>query len=154
MRYYPAIVEKEADSDFGVFFPDFPGCVSAGPTMSEAVANAEAALALHIEGMIEDDEALPEPSAIESVAIDPEVRRVALVLVPARLPGNVRRVNITLDENLLADIDATAARLAAAGARFRNRIVDGVGGRQVLVEDPSGNPVELFQPTTDEAKLG
>jgi predicted RNase H-like HicB family nuclease len=109
MRYYPAIVEKEADSDFGVFFPDFPGCVSAGPTMSEAVANAEDALALHIKGMIEDDEALPEPSEIESVVIDPEVRRVALVLVPARLPGNVKRVNITLDENLLADIDATAA---------------------------------------------
>jgi catechol 2,3-dioxygenase-like lactoylglutathione lyase family enzyme len=45
-------------------------------------------------------------------------------------------------------------RLRAAGVRFRNEIVDGVGGRQVLVEDPSGNPVELFQPTIAEARLG
>ena len=40
------------------------------------------------------------------------------------------------------------------GARFRNEIVDGVGGRQILVEDPAGNPVELFQPTRSEARLG
>jgi len=46
------------------------------------------------------------------------------------------------------------ARLRAAGARFRNEIVTGVGGRQILVEDPSGNPVELFQPTAPEARLG
>jgi len=46
------------------------------------------------------------------------------------------------------------ARLRAAGVRFRNQVVTGVGGRQILVEDPSGNPVELFQPTAPEAKLG
>jgi catechol 2,3-dioxygenase-like lactoylglutathione lyase family enzyme len=63
-------------------------------------------------------------------------------------PGGWNRFSIEVD-----DIEATAARLAAAGARFRNQIVDGVGGRQVLVEDPSGNPVELFQPTIDEARL-
>ncbi len=39
------------------------------------------------------------------------------------------------------------------GVRFRNQIVDGVGGRQILVEDPSGNPVELFEPTLPEAAL-
>jgi hypothetical protein len=43
--------------------------------------------------------------------------------------------------------------LHRAGVRFRNDIVTGVGGRQVLVEDPSGNPVELFQPTLPEARL-
>jgi catechol 2,3-dioxygenase-like lactoylglutathione lyase family enzyme len=46
----------------------------------------------------------------------------------------------------VADIEATVAALRAAGARFRNDIVSGPGGRQILVEDPSGNPVELFQP--------
>jgi hypothetical protein len=44
-------------------------------------------------------------------------------------------------------------RLRAAGVHFRNDIVNGVGGRQILLDDPSGNPVELFEPTIDEARL-
>ena len=51
------------------------------------------------------------------------------------------------------DLDATVAALHEQGAAFRNDVVEGVGGRQTLVEDPSGNPVELFQPTRDEARL-
>jgi hypothetical protein len=43
--------------------------------------------------------------------------------------------------------------MRASGVRFRNDIVTGVGGLQTLAEDPSGNPVELFQPTIDEARL-
>lgn len=50
------------------------------------------------------------------------------------------------------DLDATVAGLREQDATFRNDIVDGVGGRQTLAEDPSGNPVELFQPTRDEAR--
>jgi catechol 2,3-dioxygenase-like lactoylglutathione lyase family enzyme len=53
----------------------------------------------------------------------------------------------------VTDLNALVAELRAKGARFRNDIVDGVGGRQILVEDPSGNPVELFEPTIREAKL-
>ena len=52
------------------------------------------------------------------------------------------------------DISATAAALRTAGVRFRNDIVSGVGGKQVIVEDPSGNPVELFEPTIPEARAG
>ena len=51
------------------------------------------------------------------------------------------------------DLAATAATLREAGARFRNEIVTGVGGKQILVEDPSGNPVELFEPIIPEARL-
>jgi len=54
----------------------------------------------------------------------------------------------------VSDLEATVNALRQAGARFRNNIVTGVGGKQILVEDPSGNPVELFQPLTPEAKLG
>jgi len=64
-------------------------------------------------------------------------------------PGGWNRFAIEV-----SDIEETAGRLRAAGVPFRNEIVDGVGGRQVLVEDPSGNPVELFQPTIAEARLG
>jgi catechol 2,3-dioxygenase-like lactoylglutathione lyase family enzyme len=67
--------------------------------------------------------------------------------VPA--PGGWNRFQLEVE-----DIEATVEKLTAAGARFRNEIVTGVGGKQILVEDPSGNPVELFQPMRDEAKLG
>src|ERR1700743_1652315 len=63
-------------------------------------------------------------------------------------PGGWNRIQIEVD-----DLDATVARLRGAGAHFRNEIVEGVGGRQVIVEDPAGNPIELFQPTIDEARL-
>jgi catechol 2,3-dioxygenase-like lactoylglutathione lyase family enzyme len=53
----------------------------------------------------------------------------------------------------VSDIEATVEELRGAGARFRNEIVTGQAGRQILVEDPSGNPVELFEPTRPEAKL-
>ena len=64
-------------------------------------------------------------------------------------PGGWNRFALEVD-----DLDATVAELRAAGAHFRNDIVEGVGGRQILVDDPAGNPVELFQPTRDEARLG
>jgi catechol 2,3-dioxygenase-like lactoylglutathione lyase family enzyme len=63
-------------------------------------------------------------------------------------PGGWNRFSLEV-----ADIEATAERLRRAGIRFRNNIVTGVGGKQVLIEDPSGNPVELFEPTRDEARL-
>ena len=64
-------------------------------------------------------------------------------------PGGWNRFAIQVD-----DIEAKVADLRKAGVRFRNDIVTGVGGKQILVEDPSGNPVELFQPLRDEARLG
>jgi catechol 2,3-dioxygenase-like lactoylglutathione lyase family enzyme len=63
-------------------------------------------------------------------------------------PGGWNRFQLEVD-----DLEATVGDLRAAGARFRNEIVTGVGGKQILVEDPAGNPVELFQPTRDEARL-
>jgi catechol 2,3-dioxygenase-like lactoylglutathione lyase family enzyme len=66
--------------------------------------------------------------------------------VPAS--GGWNRFQLEVD-----DIEATVADLREHGARFRNDIVAGVGGKQILVEDPSGNPVELFQPTLAEASL-
>ncbi|MGH9359927.1 MAG: VOC family protein [Terriglobia bacterium] len=54
----------------------------------------------------------------------------------------------------ILDLAATVETLRKAGARFRNEIVTGVGGKQILVEDPSGNPIELFEPVVPEARLG
>ncbi|HEX8005682.1 MAG TPA: VOC family protein [Trebonia sp.] len=54
----------------------------------------------------------------------------------------------------VADLPSVVERLRARGVRFRNEIVTGVGTRQVMIEDPSGNPVELFEPVRPEARLG
>jgi catechol 2,3-dioxygenase-like lactoylglutathione lyase family enzyme len=56
-------------------------------------------------------------------------------------PGGWNRIQIEVD-----DLEATVEKLKSAGARFRNEIVTGNGGKQILIEDPSGNPIELFQP--------
>jgi tRNA-Thr(GGU) m(6)t(6)A37 methyltransferase TsaA len=63
-------------------------------------------------------------------------------------PGGWNRFSIEVD-----DMDGAVARLRAAGTRFRNDVVNGVGGKQILIEDPSGNPVELFEPIRAEARL-
>ena len=53
----------------------------------------------------------------------------------------------------MTDLEATIDVLRTAGVHFRNDMVSGVGGKQILVDDPSGNPVELFEPTLPEARL-
>ena len=63
-------------------------------------------------------------------------------------PGGWNRFTLEV-----TDLSATVDALRKAGVRFRNEIVTGVGGKQILVEDPSGNPVELFEPTRAEARL-
>jgi catechol 2,3-dioxygenase-like lactoylglutathione lyase family enzyme len=66
--------------------------------------------------------------------------------VPA--PGGWNRFSVEV-----ADLDGTVEELRAAGVRFRGDIITGIGGKQVIAEDPSGNPVELFEPTRPEARL-
>lgn len=63
-------------------------------------------------------------------------------------PGGWNRFAIEV-----TDLAATVGRLRDAGVHLRSEPITGVGGRQVLIEDPSGNPVELFEPTRAEARL-
>ena len=112
LRFYPAIISKHEGTDYGVVFPDFPGCVTTGETVREAAEMALEALALHVEGMVEDREALPEPSEPDAPLPDwladlPD-HTVARLLVPVELPGRAVRVNITLNEGLLARLDKAA----------------------------------------------
>jgi predicted RNase H-like HicB family nuclease len=109
MANYIGLIHKDADSDYGVSFPDFPGCVSASATLDEARAGAEEALALHIEGMIEDGDSIPEPSSLEAVMAAPENRDGVAILV--RTPDADRRsirVNVTFPEDVLRQIDLFA----------------------------------------------
>jgi predicted RNase H-like HicB family nuclease len=111
MRHYIALIHKDADSDYGVSFPDLPGVISAGSTLDEARQMAAEALALHLEGMSAEGEALPEPSSLETIMTDVEHRDGVAVLIPlAEGPPKAIRVNITLPEDVLGEIDAYAER--------------------------------------------
>jgi len=106
---YIAYLYKDRDSDFGVSFPDFPGCVTAGRTLEEARRMAVEALTLHIEGMVEDDEVVPAPSNLDALANDPDMKGAVAVLVsvdPA--PEKTVRINITARQSQLEAIDRLA----------------------------------------------
>jgi predicted RNase H-like HicB family nuclease len=123
---YIAVVERGKEG-FGVFFPDVPGCVSAGRTEQEAFANAEEALSGHLAEMLLGGQSLPQRS--DDIPPDPEVDEYCRILVRVELPGKAVRLNITMDEGLVAAIDrvasnrssflAQAARAALAQRRER-----------------------------------
>jgi predicted RNase H-like HicB family nuclease len=106
---YVGLIHKDAHSDFGVSFPDLPGVVTAGTSLDDARAMAEEALALHIEGLNEDGEAIPEPSSLEEIMADPDNRTGVAILVSVKTeqPKAVR-VNVTLPEDVLEQIDRYA----------------------------------------------
>jgi len=112
---YIAYLHKDRKSDFGVSFPDFPGCVTAGRTLEEARRMAAEALAFHIGGMAEDGEAIPEPSTIDDVAEDPDMKGAVAFLVSVDLEKTVR-VNITARESQIEAID----RMAGAAGMTRS----------------------------------
>jgi predicted RNase H-like HicB family nuclease len=107
---YIAYLHKEKDSDYGVSFPDFPGCITAGRTLEEARRMAVEALALHIQGMIEDGATVPEPSKLDDLQSDPDLRDGVALVVPAELPSKRVRVNITAMESQIAEIDRLAEK--------------------------------------------
>ena len=106
---YIAYLHKDRKSDFGVSFPDFPGCVTAGRTLDEARRLAAEALAFHIRGMLEDGESVPEPSTIDDVASDPALQNAVAFLVSSEIEKTVR-VNITARESQIKLIDQLAQR--------------------------------------------
>jgi predicted RNase H-like HicB family nuclease len=104
---YIAYLHKDRKSDFGVSFPDFPGCITAGKTLEESRRNAEEALALQISGMIEDGEAIPELSTLDDIADDPAIKDAVAILVNVDSERRVR-VNITARESQIDRIDRLA----------------------------------------------
>ncbi len=110
MRNYIGLIHKETDSDFGVSFPDLPGLATAGTSLDDARAMAEEALALHIEGLVADGEAIPEPSSLEEIMTDPDNRDSVAILVAVKTAARKAvRVNVTLPEDVLEQIDSFAA---------------------------------------------
>jgi predicted RNase H-like HicB family nuclease len=109
MLQYIGLIHKDPGSDYGVSFPDLPGLITAGKDLDEARAMAEEALAFHIEGLVEDGEAIPEASSLEAIMADPENRDGVAILVAVNTDAQkIVRVNITLPADVLAQIDKFA----------------------------------------------
>ena len=108
---YIAYLHKDRDSDFGVSFPDFPGCVTAGKTLEEARRMAAEALALHIAGMVEDGDVVPDPSNLDALENDPNMRGAVAVLVSVEpVAEKTVRINITARESQVEAIDRLAGK--------------------------------------------
>src|SRR5271165_3350920 len=105
---YIAFVHRDRKSDYGVSFPDFPGCITAGKTLHEAHRNAIDALTLHIAGMREDRETIPKPSSLESLEKQSERSGALLLLVNIPADEKTVRVNITARKSQMDTIDRLA----------------------------------------------
>jgi predicted RNase H-like HicB family nuclease len=109
MVSYIAYVRKDADSDYGVEFPDVPGCITAGRTLDEARAMAAEALAGHLAVLEEEGQPVPAPSTMEALKDDPNQAGALLILVD--LPADflkAERVNVMIPRHLLGRIDAVS----------------------------------------------
>jgi predicted RNase H-like HicB family nuclease len=89
MPAYLALLRKDPDSDYGIEFPDFPGCVTAAEELEQAHELAEEALRFHIEGLLADGESLPRPSSFEKVMAAPENLQAVALLI--QIPDGIWR---------------------------------------------------------------
>lgn len=85
MRQHVGLIHKDEASDFGVSFPDFPGVVTAGKNLGESLELAEDALTFHVEGMIEDGQAIPSPTSIECIEVDPNHGHQTAIFVRVKI---------------------------------------------------------------------
>ena len=111
MRQYIALIHKEADSDYGVSFPDLPGAITAGRNLDEARQMATEALAFHLEGLTKDGEPAPEPSSLEEIMSVKQNKDGVAVLIAAP-DAEIRsvRINVTMPADVLDQIDRYAER--------------------------------------------
>ena len=119
---YPIVIHKDTDSDYGVTVPDLPGCFSAGSTLDEAIAMAREAIELHLEGLIEACEPVPEPGSIQHHQASADYRGGIWAVVPvdpANLRVTARRINVTIPERILDAVD----RFAKANNQTRSGLL-------------------------------
>ena len=105
---YPVVIHKDKNSDYGVTFPDIPGCFSVGTSIEEALTMSQEAAECHIEGMLLDSEPVPVPTSIESHRDNPDYKDGLWALVDidiSKLSLKAKRVNITIPERLLNTVD-------------------------------------------------
>jgi predicted RNase H-like HicB family nuclease len=159
MDYYVALIHKEPRSDFGIMFPDFPGCVSAGLTYEEALRSGAEALAFHAEGMQADGDALPRARTVDQIRrakedwIDWKNAVVAMVpLLPAQ--GKPKATNVSIDSALLTAIDHYADRTGSTRSAILSE-----GAKLLMLARPASNksqatPKDAAQDGRSKRKAG
>ncbi len=108
---YLIVIHKDPDSAYGVTVPDILGCFSAGDTFEEAIFNATEAIEFHLEALLMDEEELPLPSDAEKHLGNPDFADGVWALASidlSKISGKAKRVNITIPERVLSQIDAAA----------------------------------------------
>lgn len=122
--HYVAVIEKEKDSAFGVWFPDVEGCFSAGDTLEEATVNAAAALRQHTEAVESAGRRLSAARPVDEVLRDKDVKEAVkagavLFAVPLLADaGRTVRINISLDKALVDQIDSAASARGLTRSAF------------------------------------
>jgi predicted RNase H-like HicB family nuclease len=109
---YIAFLEEGPDGGYGVSFPDLPGCVSSGDTLDDAAANAKEALALHLDGMLEDGDDLPAARSLQQIAQSGDLPQAYFVYsaVTVDMDDKGERVNVYLPKSLLRQIERFGER--------------------------------------------
>ena len=113
-KYYLGIVEKDADSAYGIWFPDMPGCFPATDEFDDLPRMAAELLRQHVEALESNGRTAPDPRPLAEAMADKEVRRslkagATTILVPLLAdPGRTVRVNMTVERGLLDQIDEAA----------------------------------------------
>jgi predicted RNase H-like HicB family nuclease len=130
---FPVVIHKDKDSDYGVTVPDLPGCFTAGGTLDEAIAMAQEAIELHLEGLIKEGQAIARPGTVEDYKHNPDYKGGTWAVVsisPSNLRTKARRINISIPKRVLDAVDRFAMAenetrsgllAKAATAYIRNR---------------------------------
>ena len=120
MSNYIAVVHKDSSSDYGVSFPDFPGCITGGKSIDTVKDLSSEALSGHIQTMREFGEKIPNPTKLDDIVADQDYSdAIAFFVVSApEVKSKTVRVNITLPENILHQIDVTARKRGMSRSSF------------------------------------
>jgi predicted RNase H-like HicB family nuclease len=124
MRYPVAIEVGDKRHAYGVVVPELPGCFSAGDTLDEALGNAEEAILLHLEGLLDEEWAIPKPSALASLQRKRAFKAWTWAVVDvdlSELGDKAARINITLPQRVLWAVDAHARRSGETRSGFLAR---------------------------------
>ncbi len=104
IKKYIAVINKENGKQYGVIFPDFLGCVTAGKNLEEAKEMAQEALQFHVDGMLKDGEDLPYGMTLDEIKKKYKKAEIFLV-VAVKIKTKATRINISIDEKLLRKLD-------------------------------------------------
>jgi len=103
IKKYIAIITKE-NKQYGVVFPDFPGCITVADDLDEAEKLAQEVLQFHVDGMLKDNEDLPKAKILDEIKKKYKTAKIFIV-VAIKIKTKVARINISIDEKLLRKLD-------------------------------------------------